>query len=107
MCLFSYSWTAEAITASFYDDYFDGKKMANGETFRQHKFTAAIAKSYVQGATKHKLGSFVTLKRKGRIVRVKITDVGNFGRNHIDLSKAAYKALGGKLKDGLIEVVEK
>jgi len=75
--------------ASYYADKFNGRKTANGETFRNSKKTAA-----------HKTLPFgtvvkVTNLRNGRSVKVRINDRGPFvaGR-HIDLSKKAARKIG-------------
>ena len=75
--------------ASYYADKFNGRKTANGETFRNRKKTAA-----------HKTLPFgtivkVTNLRNGRSVKVRINDRGPFiaGR-HIDLSKKAARKIG-------------
>ena len=74
--------------ASFYADKFQGRKTANGETFKQSKKTAA-----------HKtlpFGTKVTVINlaNGRRVKVRINDRGPFvkGRN-IDLSRKAAKKI--------------
>jgi rare lipoprotein A len=74
--------------ASYYADKFQGRKTANGETFKQSKKTAA-----------HKtlpFGTKVTVKNlaNGRTVKVRINDRGPFvkGRS-IDLSKRAAKKI--------------
>lgn len=84
-----------AQSATFYSDYFVGRKMANGQRFSQGRMTAAHPSL--------RLGSTVTVvnRRTGKSVRVKITDRCNCS---IDLSKAAFRALGGKLSQGRLPV---
>lgn len=74
--------------ASYYADKFQGRKTANGETFRQSKKTAA-----------HKtlpFGTKVTVKNltNGKTVKVRINDRGPFVKGRtIDLSKKAAKKI--------------
>jgi rare lipoprotein A len=89
---------AEKGKASFYADFFQGRKTANGETFRQKKKTAA-----------HKtlpFGTKVKVKnlKNGKTVIVKINDRGPFVEGRIiDLSRKAAKKLG-MLNDGVVQV---
>nr|WP_295875451.1 septal ring lytic transglycosylase RlpA family protein [uncultured Chitinophaga sp.] len=75
--------------ASYYADSFDGKRTANGETFRQRHRTAA-----------HKTLPFGTRVKvvniaNGRSVKVRINDRGPFAPGRIiDLSKKAASKLG-------------
>ncbi|WP_018617338.1 septal ring lytic transglycosylase RlpA family protein [Segetibacter koreensis] len=79
----------ETGVASYYADKFQGRKTANGETFRQRKKTAA-----------HRtlpFGTKVTVKNlsNGRTVKVRINDRGPFAKGRIiDLSKKAAKKIG-------------
>ena len=79
----------ESGKASYYADKFNGRKTANGETFRQSKKTAA-----------HKtlpFGTKVTVKNltNGKSVKVRINDRGPFVKGRmIDLSKKAAKKIG-------------
>ncbi|HEX8278857.1 MAG TPA: septal ring lytic transglycosylase RlpA family protein [Segetibacter sp.] len=84
--------------ASYYADKFQGRKTANGETFKQSKRTAA-----------HKtlpFGTKVTVKNlvNGKSVKVRINDRGPFvnGRN-IDLSRKAAKKID-MVKSGVADV---
>jgi rare lipoprotein A len=78
----------QAGEASYYADKYQGRKTANGETFRQSKRTAA-----------HRtlpFGTKVTVKNltNGRKVKVRINDRGPFVKGRIiDLSKRAAKKL--------------
>ena len=81
---------------SFYSDYFDGRRTANGEIFRQNQLTAA-----------HKTLPFntrvrVTNRANGQSVTVRINDRGPFisGRC-LDLSRSAMEAIGG-IRAGVI-----
>ncbi len=81
---------------SYYADYFDGRRTANGEIFRQDQMTAA-----------HKTLPFNTMVRvtnraNGQSVTVRINDRGPFisGRC-IDLSRSAMEAIGG-IRAGVI-----
>ena len=77
--------------ASYYADFFGGRKTANGETFRQDRLTAA--------SRDLPLGTMVTVTNEinGKSVDVKINDRGPYvdGRV-IDLSKSAAARLGMK-----------
>lgn len=78
----------ESGRASYYADKFQGRKTANGETFRQSGKTAA-----------HKtlpFGTKVTVKNlnNGKTVKVRINDRGPFVAGRIvDLSKKAAKKI--------------
>ncbi len=83
--------------ATFYHDYYNYRKTANGEVFQQDKLTAA--------SNKFKFGTKVkvtNLKNKKSVI-VRINDRGNFPQNHIDLSKAAFSKIGN-LGSGRIKV---
>ena len=74
--------------ASFYADKFNGRKTANGETFRNSKLTAAH--KTLPFGTKVK----VTNKNNGKSVKVRINDRGPFVAGRIiDLSKKAAKKI--------------
>lgn len=80
--------------ATFYADYFDGRRTASGTIFRQNQMTAAH-REFPFGTVVR-----VTNLRNDRSVTVRITDRGPFGerakaRNRIiDLSRRAADALG-------------
>lgn len=84
--------------ASFYADFFQGRKTSNGEVFKQRKRTAA-----------HKtlpFGTKVKVKnlKNGKTVKVRINDRGPFVEGRIiDLSKKAAKKLG-MVNDGVVQV---
>lgn len=84
--------------ASYYADYFQGRKTANGEKFKQRKLTAAH--KTLPFGTRVKV---VNLKN-GKSVKVRINDRGPFveGRT-IDLSKKAARKLG-MVADGVVPV---
>lgn len=70
--------------ASWYGDYFHGRKTASGEKFNMHAMTAAHPTL--------PLGSFVRVKntRNGKSVVVKVNDRGPYHKGRlIDLSRAA------------------
>jgi rare lipoprotein A len=76
-------------TASFYADKFEGRSMANGETFRQRKLTAACNTLRLNVWVK------VTNLRNHRSVIVRITDrMHRRNKRLIDLSRAAASILG-------------
>lgn len=86
--------------ACYYSDFFDGRKTASGEIFRQSLMTAA-----------HRtlpLGTIVevTSRSTGRTIQVRVNDRGPFGGNFvIDLSRAAARALGvDRARDRHVEV---
>jgi rare lipoprotein A len=88
-------------TASYYSDYFEGRKTANGEIFRQDELTAA-----------HRTLPFGTLlevrsRATGKSVRVRINDRGPFsGGFTIDLSRSAARAIGvDKTRDRHVEML--
>lgn len=76
-------------TACYYSDFFEGRKTANGEIFRQRGFTAA-----------HRtlpLGTWVevTSIATGKKARVRVNDRGPFSGGFIlDLSRSAARFLG-------------
>lgn len=75
--------------ASYYADMFNGRKTANGETFRQRKLTAAHRT--LPFGTKVKVINIAN----GRSVKVRINDRGPFVQGRIiDLSKKAARKLG-------------
>ena len=84
--------------ASYYADYFDGRRTASGERFSQRKLTAA--------SRTLPLGSrvLVTNAENGRSVEVVINDRGPYVKGRvIDLSKKAARALG-MIEDGVVDV---
>ena len=92
--------------ASWYGPGFDGKTTANGETFDQTAFTAAMHDVPFNTTVR------VTRTDTGAVTTVRINDRGPYiyeagWRRHptrcIDLSQAAMEALGG-IEDGLITV---
>lgn len=74
-------------TASYYANKFDGRRTANGETFRNAEYTAA-----------HRtlpFGTKVRVSRGDKSVIVRINDRGPFTRGRvIDVSQAAARDLG-------------
>ncbi|MFN2238970.1 MAG: septal ring lytic transglycosylase RlpA family protein [Thermoanaerobaculia bacterium] len=88
-------------TASYYSDFFEGRKTANGEIFRQDELTAA-----------HRTLPFGTLlevrsRATGKSVRLRINDRGPFsGGFTIDLSRSAARAIGvDKTRDRHVEML--
>lgn len=84
--------------ASFYSDKFHGRMTANGETFKQNKFSAAC--------NVLPLGTWirVTNLRNGKSVIVKTTDrLHPRMRRLVDLSRSAAKKLD-YIKNGLTRV---
>ncbi len=75
--------------ASYYASFFDGRKTANGEIFRNRKYSAA-----------HRtlpLGTWVEVKSRatGRTLRLRVNDRGPYAKKFVlDLSQAAARFLG-------------
>lgn len=84
-------------SASFYADYFQGRKTASGEVFDQRKLTAASA-TLPFGTV-----LYVTNAVTGRAVLVRINDRMPVSDVTLDLSKSAYKQLGN-FRDGVLGV---
>lgn len=75
--------------ASYYSSFFDGRKTANGEIFRNGKFSAAHLTL--------PLGTWVEVKARatGRKLRLRVNDRGPYAKKFcLDLSQAAAKFLG-------------
>lgn len=95
--LFSLTFAQRSGTASYYHDKYDGRKAANGSTFRQSELTCA--------SNLYKLGTKlrVTNKESGKSVIVTVTD--RMGASRIvDLSKRAFSQIAS-LKRGLLRVL--
>jgi rare lipoprotein A len=85
--------------ASVYHDHFQGRKTATGETFSQHKLTAA--------SRELPLGSkaTVTNRANGKSVDVEVNDRGPYVHGRvIDLSKTAAQQIGVD-KQGVAPVI--
>ena len=75
--------------ASYYSSFFDGRKTANGEVFRNREFSAAHLTL--------PLGTWVEVKSRatGRKLRLRVNDRGPYAKKFcLDLSQAAAKFLG-------------
>ena len=75
--------------ASYYSSFFDGRKTANGEVFRNRKFSAAHLTL--------PLGTWVevTSRATGRKLRLRVNDRGPYAKKFcLDLSQAAARFLG-------------
>jgi rare lipoprotein A len=75
--------------ASYYSTFFDGRKTANGEVYRNRRFSAAHLTL--------PLGCWVevTARATGRKLRLRVNDRGPYARKFaIDLSQAAARYLG-------------
>lgn len=75
--------------ASYYAGFFDGRKTANGETFRNARYSAAHLTL--------PLGTWVEVKSRatGRKLRLRVNDRGPYARKFfLDLSQAAARYLG-------------
>lgn len=84
--------------ASYYHSKFNGRKTANGETYKQTEFTAAHKTLPINSY------ALVTNLKNNRKVIVRINDRGPFtGTRLIDLSRAAAKEIG-MLGSGLAKV---
>ncbi len=90
--------------ASYYHDKFNGRKTASGEIFSNKKLTAAH-RSLPFGTE-----ILATNLRTGKSVEVRINDRGPFHSSRVlDLSKAAYKAIGDPARGTMpveFEIVE-
>ncbi|HEY0158145.1 MAG TPA: septal ring lytic transglycosylase RlpA family protein [Thermoanaerobaculia bacterium] len=75
--------------ASYYSSFFDGRKTANGEVFRNGKYSAAHLTL--------PLGTWVEVKSRatGRTLRLRVNDRGPYAKKFcLDLSQAAARFLG-------------
>jgi rare lipoprotein A len=75
--------------ASYYSSFFDGRKTANGEVFRNGKYSAAHLTL--------PLGTWVevTSRATGRKLRLRVNDRGPYAKKFcLDLSQAAARFLG-------------
>lgn len=75
--------------ASYYSSFFDGRKTANGEIFRNRKHTAAHLTL--------PLGTWVEVQSRatGKRLRLRVNDRGPYARKFcLDLSQAAARYLG-------------
>jgi rare lipoprotein A (peptidoglycan hydrolase) len=75
--------------ASYYSTFFDGRKTANGEIYRNRKYSAAHLTL--------PLGTWieVTARGTGKTLRLRVNDRGPFVRKFcLDLSQAAARDLG-------------
>ncbi|HEV7240609.1 MAG TPA: septal ring lytic transglycosylase RlpA family protein [Thermoanaerobaculia bacterium] len=75
--------------ASYYSSFFDGRKTANGEIFRNRKYSAAHLTL--------PLGTWieVTSRATGRKLRMRVNDRGPYAKKFcLDLSQAAARDLG-------------
>ena len=80
---------AKTSFASFYHDKFNGRKTASGDIFSNSKMTAANRTLPFGTMLK------VTNLRTGKSVVVEVNDRGPFHSSRaLDLSKAAFKAIG-------------
>jgi rare lipoprotein A (peptidoglycan hydrolase) len=86
--------------ASYYSSFFDGRKTANGETFRNGLFSAAHLTL--------PLGTWVEVKSRatGRKLRLRVNDRGPYAKKFcLDLSQAAARFLGvDRSPDRYVEV---
>ena len=86
--------------ASYYSGFFDGRKTANGEIFRNKKFSAAHLTL--------PLGCWVEVKSRatGKTLRMRVNDRGPYvNKFAIDLSQAAARYLGVDVaRDRYVEV---
>src|SRR5688572_11168374 len=75
--------------ASYYSSFFDGRKTANGEIFRNGKYSAAHLTL--------PLGTWIEVKARatGKKLRLRVNDRGPYAKKFcLDLSQAAARALG-------------
>ena len=82
---------SKVVKASWYGEYFHGRKTANGEIYDMNGFTAAH-KTYPLGTV-----LFITNPKNGKSLKVRINDRGPFWNDReIDLSMGAAEFLGTK-----------
>jgi rare lipoprotein A len=85
--------------ASYYSSIFDGRKTANGEVFRNGKYSAAHLTL--------PLGTWIEVKSRatGRKLRLRVNDRGPYAKKFcLDLSQAAAQYLGvDKARDRYVE----
>jgi len=85
--------------ASYYSSFFDGRKTANGEVFRNGKFSAAHLTL--------PLGTWIEVKSRatGKKLRLRVNDRGPYVKKFcLDLSQAAAEYLGvDKARDRYVE----
>ena len=86
--------------ASYYSSFFDGRKTANGETFRNGRYSAAHLTL--------PLGTWIEVKSRatGRKLRMRVNDRGPYVKKFcLDLPQAAAKYLGvDSAKDRYVEI---
>lgn len=86
--------------ASYYSAFFDGRKTANGEIYRNRKYSAAHLTL--------PLGTWieVTSRATGRKLRMRVNDRGPYAKKFcLDLSRAAARALGvDKTEDRHVDI---
>ena len=83
--------------ATFYHNYFQGRKMANGKRFNQNRYTGA--NNYYRLGTKLK----ITNLKNNKSVIITVTDRGNFSHRNVDLSTRAFREIS-RLNKGRIRV---
>lgn len=82
------------ITATYYHDWYEGRRMANGEIFRQNSNSAA--------SNDYPLGTRLRITRNGRTITVVVRD--RMARSGvIDLSRRSFSELGN-VRQGVIPV---
>lgn len=80
-------------TASWYGDFFNGKRTANGEIFNSREITAAHKTLPLPSIVR------VTNLENGKMIMARVNDRGPFSHNRlIDLSRESAKLLGFKEK---------
>lgn len=86
--------------ATYYADYFHGRRTANGETFDMNAMTCAATSKYAFGTILK-----VTNIENGKSVEVKVNDRGAFESRGVtlDLSKGAFEAIS-PLSRGVVRI---
>jgi len=92
----------EVMVASWYGEDYRGNETTFGEIFNPDAFTAA--------SRDYPYGTMLEVQRNNTIIYVRINDFGpskkNYDRGiHLDLSKAAFKALGPLTKGHITIIV--
>jgi rare lipoprotein A len=83
--------------ATYYADFFHGRKTKSGEVFNQNKLTCASNKFAIGSRLK------ITNIENGKSVIVKVNDIGPVDNKVIDLSKTAFKRIAD-LEKGRIKI---
>ena len=94
---------ANAQTATYYHDKYEGRKTSNGDIFRQNKLTCA--------SNDHRFGNILRITYKDKFIDVRVNDrLDTPIHNVIDLSKLAFTMLADTPKGRIkikIKIIKK